>query len=148
VDDQAAPVVLSRRLAIAGLVFAVFAVYANSFGGAFVFDDFPAIVESPYVRHLWPVGEALRAPAESTTSGRPAAAFSFALSYALAGGYDTWMYHAMNTAIHACAALALFGVVRLTLLMPPLRHRFGRSSTSLALSLRCSGRCTRSRLSP
>lgn len=106
--------------------------YANSLNAAFVFDDFPAIVENPHVRNLRPFSESLGAPEESPIAGRPVAAFSFAVSYALAGGYDTQMYHAMNIAIHACAALALFGILRRTLLTPPLRRRFGASSTTLA----------------
>ena len=39
---------------------------------------------------------------------------SFALNYAV-GGTAVWSYHAVNLAIHALAALTLFGVVRRTL---------------------------------
>ena len=123
---------MSRRVAIALLLIAVAAVYADSFDGAFVFDDFPAIVENPHVRSLQPLSQSLGAPAEAPTAGRPIAAFSFAVSYAVAGGYRAWWFHAMNVAIHACAALALFGVIRRTLSTPALRPRFGPSSTSLA----------------
>jgi protein O-mannosyl-transferase len=122
---------LSRRVAIALLLIAVAAVYADSFDGAFVFDDFPAIVENPQVRSLQPLSQSFGAPVEAPTAGRPVAAFSFAVSYA-AGGYRTWWFHAINVAIHAGAALALFGVIRRTLLTPPLRQRFGPSSTTLA----------------
>ena len=45
---------------------------------------------------------------------------------------NTWWFHATNVAIHACAALVLFGVIRRTLLTPPLRPRFGSSSTTMA----------------
>ena len=114
------------------LLAAVAAVYANSVDGAFVFDDFPAIVENPHVRQLQPLADALAAPVEAPTAGRPIAALSFAVSYALSGGYDTWWFHALNIAIHAGAALVLFGLVRRTLLTPPLRPRFGASSTALA----------------
>ena len=123
---------MSRRVAIALLLVAVAAVYADSFDGAFVFDDFPAIVENPHVRSLQPLGQSFGAPVEAPTAGRPVAAFSFAVSYALAGGYRTWWFHAINVAIHAGATLALFGVIRRTLLTPPLRPRFGASSTTLA----------------
>ena len=123
---------LPRPLALVALVLAVIAAYANSFDGAFVFDDFPAIVENPNVRTLWPLSSSLDAPPEVTTAGRPVAAFSFAVSYALSGGYDTWMFHAMNVAIHAFAVLALFGIVRRTLLTPPLAPRFPKQSTTLA----------------
>jgi protein O-mannosyl-transferase len=123
---------LPRPLAIAAIVLAVLASYANSFDGAFVFDDIPAIVDNPHVRSLLPLRDSLTAPAEVTTAGRPVAAFTFAVSYALAGGYDTWMFHATNVAIHALAALVLFGVIRRTLLSAPLRDRFGPSSATMA----------------
>jgi len=99
-----------------------------------VFDDMPAIVENPHVRSLTPLAAALTAPPEVTTAGRPVAALSFAVSYALAGGYDTWWYHATNVAIHAAAALALFGILRRTLLTDPLRERFGAAAAPLAFA--------------
>ena len=83
------------------LLAAVAAAYANSFDGAFVFDDFPAIVENPHVRQLRPLAGALGAPVEAPTAGRPIAALSFAVSYALSGGYDTWWFHALNVAMRA-----------------------------------------------
>ena len=33
--------------------------YHNSLGGPFVFDDIPAIVENPSIRHMWPLGDVL-----------------------------------------------------------------------------------------
>ena len=47
--------------------------------------------------------------------GRPLLNFSLALSYALSG-IRPWGYHVMNLAIHLGAGLALFGIVRRTLL--------------------------------
>jgi tetratricopeptide (TPR) repeat protein len=132
---------LSRRVAIVLLLVAVVAAYADSFDGAFVFDDFPAIVENPHVRSLLPLSQSLSTTAEAPTAGRPVAAFTFAVSYALARlredasagqGPDTWWFHATNVAIHACAALVLFGAIRRTLLTPPLGPRFGASSTAMA----------------
>jgi tetratricopeptide (TPR) repeat protein len=45
---------------------------------------------------------------------------------------NIWGYHFMNLALHMLAGLALFGVVRRTLLAHPLRSRFGSASTALA----------------
>ena len=59
---------------------------------------------------------------------------SFALDYAV-GGLNTLPYHVTNLAIHVLAGLALFGVVRRTLLLPRLRDRFGRASVPLALAV-------------
>ena len=53
--------------------------YGNSFSGAFVFDDTPAIVENPHIRSLWPLTYAMSAPPQVTVSGRPVAALTFAV---------------------------------------------------------------------
>ncbi len=105
----------SRRLAVL-LVAAVGAVYSNSFGGPFVFDDALSIVENPSIRQLWPLTQVLSPPSGQgiTVEGRPLVNLSFALNYAISGTAP-WSYHAANLAIHAFAALTLFGLVRRTL---------------------------------
>jgi tetratricopeptide (TPR) repeat protein len=129
--------------------------YSNSFTGAFVFDDEPAIVENEHIRQLTPVSNAMSAPAGTTVSGRPIAAYTLAINYALAppDTRDTlreplsrapwidvsryrssvWGYHAFNLLVHIAAALTLFGVVRRTLLSEPLRARYEPQATNLAL---------------
>jgi len=99
--------------AVAGLILAVVGVYHNSLGGAFLFDDLPAIVRNPTIRSLgW---SALRPPGGAlATSGRPLINFSLAANYA-AGGLGVAGYHAVNLTIHALAALTLFGFTRRTL---------------------------------
>lgn len=93
------------------LVAAGFAAYANSLGGPFLFDDVPAIVHNPSIRHL---AAAWHPPADgSGVAGRPLVNFSLALNYA-AGGLDVRGYHLVNLAIHLLAGLTLFGVVRRT----------------------------------
>jgi protein O-mannosyl-transferase len=106
----------ARTWASAILIAAVaLSAYATSFSGAFQFDDFPSIVENPTLRSLWPLTGPLAPPRGAlTVSGRPALNFSFALNYA-ASGYHEWSYHLLNLAIHVCAALCLFGIVRRTL---------------------------------
>jgi tetratricopeptide (TPR) repeat protein len=100
----------------AGLLAAAAALaYADSFLGAFQFDDLPAILDNPTVRHLWPLGPALSPPSGGmTVSGRPALNLSLALNYAVSG-YNPWSYHALNLLIHIGAALAILGVVTRTL---------------------------------
>ena len=113
---------------------AVIAAYGNSFHGPFIFDDKPSIVENPSIRHLWS-GQVLTAPQEAmTVVGRPVLNLSLAINYAL-GGLNVEGYHAVNLAIHILAALALFGLVRRTLLLPALAARFGPASTGLALAV-------------
>jgi tetratricopeptide (TPR) repeat protein len=103
-------------LAGAAIVLGGIAAYAGSLSGAMIYDDIPAIVENPTIRHLWPLGKVLATPADgaSTASGRPVLNLTFALNYA-ASGTGVWSYHALNLAIHLLAGLALFGIVRRTL---------------------------------
>jgi tetratricopeptide (TPR) repeat protein len=138
-------------------VAAGFWAYANSLSGAFVFDDTPAIVDNPHIRTVWPLTRSMSAPPEVTVAGRPIAAFTLAVNYALASGdvrdvmtpggpgmpdgtdaryrRNVRGYHAFNLAIHLAAALTLFGIVRRTLLSPRMRDRFGRGATPLAFAV-------------
>ena len=114
------------------LALAALAAYADSLSGAFVFDDFPAIVDNPSLRHLWPLGRVLTPPHGGVTvEGRPILNLSFAINWAL-GGSEVAGYHAANLLIHVLAGLALFGVVRRTLGQPRWRERFGADALGLA----------------
>jgi tetratricopeptide (TPR) repeat protein len=68
-----------------------------------------------------------------TVEGRPLINLSLAINYAL-GGYNVWGYHALNLTVHILAGLTLLGIVRRTLLQPPLRERFGTAADELALA--------------
>ena len=123
-------------LAIACLVGAILAAYHNSFSGPFVFDDGPAVLGNPTIRHLSALGDVLSPPREAgqTVGGRPMVNLSLAVNYAL-GGEDVHGYHVFNLIVHTLAALTLFGIVRRTLLQPALRERFGSAATPLALAV-------------
>ncbi len=99
------------------LVLLTVLVYANSFAGAFAFDDESWIVTNSAIHHFWPVRAWLLPSAANASSGRPVIALTLAINYAL-GGTNVWGYHAVNLAIHLLAALLLFGVVRRTLTLP------------------------------
>jgi len=124
--DRRSPWLAATLLAGATLL-----AYANSLGGPFVFDDVPAIVENPSIQSF---RTALFPPAEGgvTVSGRPVLNVSLALNYAISG-FDVGSYHALNLLIHLLAGLTLFGLVRRTLVRPPLAARFGESAAPLAL---------------
>lgn len=107
--------------------------YANSFTVPFVLDDTTAISNNMHVRTLWPLSQSMTAPPDTTLSGRPIVSLSLALSFATSG-LAVWDYHAFNLAIHLLAALTLFGLVRRTLLSPPLRDRWGPSAGPAALA--------------
>lgn len=116
------------------LAAAALAAWANSFRTPFIFDDLPAIVENATIRTLaLPI---VLAPPHTgqPANGRPLVNFSFALNWAI-GGADVRSYHVLNLAIHALAALALFGVVRRTLRSEPLATKFAASATTLAFAL-------------
>lgn len=112
------------------IVFGVLIAYANSFHGALVFDDIAAIEQNQSIRSL---RTALQPPGEigQTVAGRPLLNLTFALNFAV-HGLDVRGYHAVNVAIHAAAALLLFGLARRAFGTGTLAPRFGRHATMLA----------------
>ncbi|MEJ2704590.1 MAG: tetratricopeptide repeat protein, partial [Sedimentisphaerales bacterium] len=90
-----------------------------------VFDD-AHIANNPGIRSLWPLSEAI-----SGMPTRPVVGLSLALNYAIFSN-RTAGYHIFNLAIHLLASLALFGIVRRTLLSERLRARFGEHAAVLA----------------
>jgi tetratricopeptide (TPR) repeat protein len=105
------------------IVLAGLAAYANSFTCPFVFDDYRGIHDNPHLRHPLASWQWIAA------SGRPVVMATLAANYAVSG-LETWSYHLMNLAIHVCAALALYGLVRRTLLLPQFHCH--RSAAGLA----------------
>ena len=118
-------------LAASAIIAVTVAAYWHSLDGEFMFDDRVWIVENPSIKHLWPLGDVLLPADAAHVGGRPIVSLSLAVNYAL-GGLDVRGYHAVNLAIHICAALVLFGVVRRTLVLPRLIARFGEAATPLA----------------
>jgi tetratricopeptide (TPR) repeat protein len=103
-------------LAIVLLVLAVILVYRGSLDGAFVFDDVPAILENPTLRHPGDLVGVLAPPGDQagTVGGRPVLNLSLALNYAFSGPQPRG-YHVLNLGIHVAATLLLFGVICRTL---------------------------------
>ena len=87
---------------------------------------------NPHIRHLWPIREAMSASPQCTITGRPVVTLTLGLNYAL-DGLNVRGYHAVNLAIHVAAGLVLFGLLRRTLVQPPLRQSFGAAALPLAL---------------
>jgi len=121
-------------VAAALIAVAITAAYSDSFGGPFIFDDVNSIPDNPHIRHLWPISEAIKAPAQETVAGRPVLSLSLSLTYAV-WGLNVVGYHAVNLAIHVLAALTLFGIVRRTLSGPRLAERFASWATAFALAV-------------
>ena len=124
------PVLLSALL----IAVAVVAVYWNSFSGAMVFDDRAWIIANPSIERLWPIDGLLFPRNIGLVGGRPVVSLSLAINHAI-GGTDPAGYHVVNLAIHLLAALALFGIVRRTLLRPEFRDRLSAVATPLALAV-------------
>jgi tetratricopeptide (TPR) repeat protein len=114
------------RKAIPLIVLVGLLAYANSFDKAFVFDDNFWIRNNPGIAS--PLAYIHQSPA------RWIAWLSLSLNYWV-GGEKVEGYHAVNWAIHVCAALTLFGIVRRTLLLERWQGRFERSAPWLALAV-------------
>lgn len=114
------------------LLFAGLLTYWNSLHGAFLLDDWPTFLDNDALKHLWPA-DWLRCSASGglTTDGRPLVALTVVLNW-LAGGASPTGFHAVNIAIHLLGALALFGLVRVTLQRPVLAARFASAAVPVA----------------
>jgi tetratricopeptide (TPR) repeat protein len=111
------------------VIAATSAVYVNAYNGAFLFDDAVHILQNAGIRRLWPLATVLQ-------GRRPLVDLTLAANYRL-GGFEPQGYHVVNIAIHALAALALYGVVRQTLLRSSHRENsaWGVSWVALAAAL-------------
>jgi len=108
-------------------------VYSNSFTGPEIFDDVGSISRNPQIRSLWPLTEAMKAPRpDETTAGRPILCLSLAANYAVTG-LEVWSYHAFNLVVHIVAGMALFGIIRRTLLTERMPEHLVDHSWILAL---------------
>ena len=89
-----------RAWDVVALIAAVTIAYANSFAGAFVFDDYPHIVDAPYLlaRSYW---------LEIVRTSRPFVGLTLAVNHAL-GGLDPRGYHLVNLIVHVLAKVPLF----------------------------------------
>lgn len=120
IETTAPPVPEARwKIVLAAVVImlAALVAYHNSFEGPFVFDDSWAILQNPTIRLPVSISGLFSPPPQCTVAGRPLANATLAINYATSGT-DVRGYHALNLLIHLCAGLALFGVVRRTLVKP------------------------------
>lgn len=115
---------LTRRLPLSGpwlmLLFLLITalVYAGGLGGAYLFDDYPNIVDNKGVQPTdASLPSLLRAALSSPSSEfkRPLASLSFGLNY-LASGLDPYWMKLTNLVIHLANGVLVFLLVRLLLL--------------------------------
>lgn len=93
------------------IVVFVVAANANSFGGAFIFDDNDRILDEPAVRQVLPLSDHL-------ATRRPLVSLSLAINHAV-DGFNVRGYHVFNLLVHVLAALTLYALVRRTLIQSP-----------------------------
>jgi len=103
--------------------------YLTSFGGVFLLDDFACIVVNDRIKNLLPLANHL-------DDERPVVQLSLALNYAF-GGDDPWGYHLVNLVVHLLAGLALYGVIRRTLVRRPAPGWRKRRAAWFALTVAC-----------
>ncbi len=108
------------------LILAGVAVYADSFDGAFVFDNQLHIVDNEQIRTLFP-------PWHLLDHRRPVVQVSLAINYAL-GGLHLFGYHLFNLAVHLLAGLTLYGLLRRTFALERCPTRLRESASLLAFA--------------
>lgn len=119
--------IAERRWAAVGLIVGLATVaFANGFAAPWVYDG-STVPKNPAIRQLWPPAALM------SGSNRPVGLYSFAIDRAIFGD-ALWGYHATNLAIHAGAALVLFGLVRRTLRHPRVAEEFRHHGDGLALA--------------
>ena len=89
-------------LAVIGLV------YSNTFQTSFHFDDFPSILEKPWIRGLDKIPQFLN---KNSLFQRPLVILSFNINYAISG-FKVWSYHLFNILFHAIATLLVYQLAR------------------------------------
>lgn len=106
----------SPLLPLVLLLAAIGAVYVNSLGGPFHFDDEHSITANPAVRSLEHVGRFFTdtqtfSRNQGSAMFRPLVVLSYAVNHAV-GGYSPLGYHALNLALHLAAAGLLYALLR------------------------------------
>ena len=104
--------------------------FLNSFAGKFVLDDIQDIEHNPSLEQLFPPWDAMFVG--NKLPARPLPYLTFAIDRAI-WGVRPFGYHFTNLLVHVIAALALFDIVRITLLSPRLRGRWGDRAVPLAM---------------
>jgi len=105
--------ILPLLLALVGVL-----VFSNSLESPFIFDDERHIIDNPNIANPWPLLPILK-------ESRPVVSLTLAFNYKFGTDIDVRGYHLVNLTIHILAALALYGLVRSTLLLPKWSRCFG-----------------------
>ena len=92
--------------------------YANTLASSFVYDDYPQLVENPYVRSLRYLRQifgttvwSFQGPQGTTNYYRPLMTFGYLVCYQIFGPLP-FGFHLANLLLHAAVVCLLFGVTR------------------------------------
>lgn len=96
-----------------------FLVYANSFGGPFIFSDIQSIPENPVIRNL--ENFYANSSGYEVHPRRVVGYLTLALNYHF-GGLEVAGYHVFNLAVHLANSLLIYTLVLLTFRTPHLRQ--------------------------
>ncbi len=117
------------------LFFLLLVAYFNSFSGAWVFDDYPNIVENEFV-HLKSLDKNSILKTFYGIDGnkiiRPLSYLSFGLNYYI-HGLDVFGYHLVNFIIHCVTTLFLYFFIFNVLHLPILKEKYSTRAGSIAL---------------
>lgn len=92
------------------LLVVVLAVWGNSIGHQFVFDDWSLVVENEIVTWSPTRAPALLGFVPGSITYRPVRIFSYMIDHAMAGGLDPAFFHASNIGFHALSVLTLYSL--------------------------------------
>jgi protein O-mannosyl-transferase len=123
---------MNRTLSTLLVVLCGFAAYANSFQGAFVFDDLIEIAANPAVHRIWPPWVPMFGGNE--VAARPLPYLSFAIDHALYGSRP-FGFHVTNLAIHLLCAVLLMWLVSETLRGPAVSTWWHDRSLAIATAV-------------
>jgi len=125
----------SHLLPLLLLFLILFVIYFNSFRGAWIFDDYPNIVENQYL-HLqsldWSNIKKTFYGIHGDKISRPLSYLSFGLNYYF-HELNVFGYHLVNFSIHCMTALFLYLFIFQLLRLPILNGRFTGRAGSIAL---------------
>ncbi len=96
-----------ERIRLLLLVGIAVAVYINTLGHYFVYDDFEWVLENRAVRHPEKALEFFTSGQLQNRVYRPLALLSFSLDYAVAG-LRPWFFHAENVLLHAAVTVLVY----------------------------------------
>ena len=113
---------ISHIIAIALLSLFAIALYLNSLNNPFIFDDFPNIVNNPYIRNLKDIPLFLKGLLTYTNPFRLLPNVSFAINYHF-HKVNVFGYHVVNLVLHILSGLLVYFIARNLFILESERNK-------------------------